>query len=246
MPARPLKKTMNNEIDALKGILEELSRTAEKASLTGAFEGGQSAAIRRYNLVLQRLIELDAVPNELFTPMSETASMGEIAVECRSLMGAVQGDRREAPIQNDGLRLAIKLAPFADEKDLAELIRTHLSTHARVDEGALTALAPFIGSETLGELIRALTNRSTPPTPPSPPTPRSPAAPEPPKTPTGPFSAAARNEPQIPRPAAGAASDAVVVSERREEILRLIANPHVGREQKLELAMELTALEAQE
>jgi hypothetical protein len=229
---------MNNELDALKGILEELSRTAEKASLTGAFDDGRAAAARRFNGVLERLSSLDVIPQGLFSPLSENATMGEVAVESRSLMGALQsGDNKHKNKgQDDGLRLAIKLAPFADEKDLAQLIRNHLRSNARIDVDALTALAPFIGSDTLGELIRAVSDFSEKPQAEAKPAPR---APEPPQTPVTSVAPAA----PVPT-AASTVTDEVVVSTRREEILRLLGNPHVGREQRLELAMELTALES--
>lgn len=202
-----------NEHDALLGMLEEIARLAEQASLTGALDDGRGALVRRYNMILSKLNFGDG----LFSQLPETAGMGEIAVEARMLLGAAGGRKgKRKDIQDDGLRLAIKLAPFAGEKNLAELVKQHIRTSARVDADALVALAPFIGEETLGDLMRSY---AAPP--------EAPVAAEAPQTPQAP-------EPPAPR------------LDRRAEILRDLDNPHISPDQKMELALELAALSSRE
>jgi len=96
----------------------------DQASLTGSLSGGSKRAAQRYNSVLSYLVRSGNVPDSLFAPIPEDAGYGEIGVEARMLAGYLPSNREKNKFQDD------------NEKNI--LIR----------------LAPFVGRDELGLLIR--------------------------------------------------------------------------------------------
>lgn len=153
------------ELRRLRGMLEELGGLAEHASLTGSLEHGAPAAVRRYNAILQRLLELDATPGG-FSPLGGEASFDELSVECKLLArslkeddpGSYSGWRGGVTGGRGGhernLALVAGLAPHVEQRELLELLRLHEQAGEPVDPAVIVALAPFLPKEEVTRLVR--------------------------------------------------------------------------------------------
>ncbi len=115
-----------NEIQSCRRLLSEISEMCEHASLTGSLSGGEKRTAQRYNAVLNRLVELGAVSSGLFSPVPEDCKFGAIGVEARMLASAL-------PSNKDKDR-----GRHGDDNDKNIILR----------------LAPFIGQDELGQLVR--------------------------------------------------------------------------------------------
>lgn len=155
------------ETERLRSLLNEIAELCEGASLSGSFEGGASRVAERYNAVLNRLLSIEALPADLFSPLPSTAGFAEVGVEARMLAGYFRSDERG----DRGQSLIVRLAPFVDSRDLAKLIREGRESGMEVDPETLAHIAPFLGKEELGDLLRGHFERRKPPTPPAPPAP---------------------------------------------------------------------------
>lgn len=80
-----MEQERQQEIRGLFQILEQTAEMAEDSALTENYKGGESRCILQFNKVLKRLDELDAIPTDLFEPLDESASYGEISIACNHL-----------------------------------------------------------------------------------------------------------------------------------------------------------------
>lgn len=84
------------EIRRLHGLLREIARLAEHASLTGSMEKGAPSAVRRYNQTLARLELLGLLSEGMFTPLPADASFDEVGVDSKLLAGYLSHDVQES------------------------------------------------------------------------------------------------------------------------------------------------------
>jgi hypothetical protein len=188
----------DNELITLKNLLREISKIAEDADITGSLESGVGRAISRYNRVLAQLEELGAVSPGLFQPLKPEDGYGALVVESRLLRSSFEEgderrrDRREQRRQEAASgrssvdpSLLVRLAPFVQSADLANLVRECTAQNVHIHEDTITAIAPFLDSATLGKLVREHiigAVQAVPQPEPSPepaPVPEAPIAPEP-------------------------------------------------------------------
>lgn len=80
-----MEQERQNEIRGLFQILEQTAEIAEDAILTQTYKDGENRCISQFNKVLERLGEIDAVPEGLFDPLTENAAFGEISIACHHL-----------------------------------------------------------------------------------------------------------------------------------------------------------------
>ncbi len=80
-----MEQERQQEIRGLFQILEQTAEIADESLLTENYKDSESRCISQFNKVLQRLIEINAVPKELFDPLQEDASFSEISIACNHL-----------------------------------------------------------------------------------------------------------------------------------------------------------------
>lgn len=206
------------EISEIVSILKELGRIAEHASLSGAFEDGGPSLARKYNSIFKLAESKNYVMQGVFSPVSETASMAEVGIEAKLLASSLESrNKKEGTSAAADPSLLVRLAPFVESEDLSDLIRRQIQSGTSFSADIIASIAPFVESKALGELLRSATDIApTPPEPPKPPRAEIPPAPEPVTM-------------SIPK-------------KSREELVALLENPHLSREQKMEIAMELADL----
>lgn len=120
--------------DWIRSMLQEIGAIAENATLTGSLASGAGEGARRYNAALEHLVRDGHVPSGIFAPLPETADWGQIGVSARLLAKAIGG--QEARPNATGPRPA---GPIRDP-------------------GILCALAPFMESDDLAELVEECLN----------------------------------------------------------------------------------------
>lgn len=137
-------------------LLKEIGEMAEECSLTGALAGGASQAVTRYNAILGHLVANEKLPDGLFRPLPDDAAWAQLGVESRMLAAYLADDKgKSASRLGTDASVLVRLAPFVDSKDLAELVHEYAREGVTIDPGILTALAPFLDSSALGGLIRS-------------------------------------------------------------------------------------------
>lgn len=201
-------------------VLKELGKIAEHASLTGSFEDGGPTLARKYNAVLKTAVEAQLVNKGMFAELDSKVSLSEVGIESKILAASLESRVKSGKAPAADPSLLVRLAPFVESEDLTELIRKQIATGTSISSDVIASIAPFVESRALGDLLRAASEPSSAAPVPS-------RAPEPPKPPT------VEESMQIPEGAAP-------YSQRtKEELIALLDNPHLSREQKLEVAMEL-------
>ncbi|MGV3614531.1 MAG: hypothetical protein ACO1SV_04265 [Fimbriimonas sp.] len=174
-----MNENHSEELEASRNLLREIADLCEHASLTGSLGGGAPRVVLRYNTVLARLQEADAVPMGMFEALPETASFGEIGVDAKMLASYLKTGSRKAKHRlgdPEDPSILLRLAPFVRKEDLASLIRNQVEDGTRIDMDMTVHLAPFLDQDTLADLLRDHL-RPKPPTPPTPPAPPEPPAP---------------------------------------------------------------------
>jgi len=220
----------NIEIESCRGMLNDMASMCEESSLTGSLASGAGRTALRYNAVLARLVELDAVSSALFPPLSEKADFGEIGVDARMLASFLKdqygkkGRRRrdEDGEDTDGLdrSIVLRLAPFVSSEDLGELVREQMRQGSSFDMDTLPALAPFLKQELLGQLLRENLRKvhslgpSTEPEQPAAPA----AAPAP-----------------APQPPSREIVSAEAPLDKIDDLVELLKNPHLSSDERSDL-----------
>ncbi len=157
---------MNENQQSLARMLRQLGDLAEDASLTGSLKGGAPQAARRYNHCLRQLQSDDAVPQGMFEEIEEsTADFGRLGVDARLLASFIDTEREESTEPS----VVVRLAPFLDQQDLADLVRQQMSSGLRFDTNSISHVAPFLPSNLLGQLVQEAMRPPTPPQAPAPP-----------------------------------------------------------------------------
>ena len=72
------ERETQREIRRIVRMLEATTRHLEKASILDGLSSGEARCIRQFNNALTRLYELEALPEGLFDPLNEDASVGDI------------------------------------------------------------------------------------------------------------------------------------------------------------------------
>jgi hypothetical protein len=169
-------KHENPKTSAAIRVLKELSEIASEASLTGMLQGGQKRAIERFNEVISWLKAENLLPPFGYSPLLETSSYAELAVEAR-LVGSQLKDMATSSPSSVDMSVLTRLAPFVDSEDLRDLIREATRGGETISPDKLAQLAPFLDRESLSSLIKG--SFRTVPTPPTPEAPAPSKAPEP-------------------------------------------------------------------
>lgn len=72
------EREIRTEIRKIVRMLEATTRILEKPSVTDNFSDGENRCILQFNNALNRLYELDALPEGFFQPLDSNASVGDI------------------------------------------------------------------------------------------------------------------------------------------------------------------------
>ena len=72
------ERETQKEIRRIVRMLEATTRHLEKASILDGLSSGEARCIRQFNNALARLYDLEALPEGLFDPLDEDASVGDI------------------------------------------------------------------------------------------------------------------------------------------------------------------------
>jgi hypothetical protein len=234
---------VQEELESSRKLLNEIAEMCEEASLTGSLSGGNRRTALRYNALLDRLIQVDAVPAATFAPLPEDAPFAEIGVEARMLSAFIKRNKlEEGGGHEQGILL--RLAPFVDKSDLSQLIHDQIHQGLTIDLDGLTRLAPFLDKSMLGDLIRGRMRES-----PKPKTAEEvPSAAERVSEPARTATAPATAKPAVPaEPPISSARDLVTTNSREEEVgvlVDLLKIPHLTSEERSDLLERLRAVAA--
>ncbi len=148
------------EVAQLRRLLHRMADLAEHASQTGSFKGGAQGSVRRYNAVVERLEDLEAVPEDVFQKLDEDdANFDELGAEARLLEEYLEDEEQRTADPAAGpkkmdMQMIVGLAPFMDKQELAALLRAAMSQQKTMNPGLLVGLAPFIDRQDLGRIVR--------------------------------------------------------------------------------------------
>ena len=117
----------SKEIRRIFHLVESTAKIAKEATLTGMLKGGEKRCIKQFNNALNRLIEIDIVPEGLFDPLEEEAEFSEVGVACYHLAGFLKSDLDDFEISQKKMdKEKIKkiiVGNIGELKDLGEVIR---------------------------------------------------------------------------------------------------------------------------
>ena len=136
---------MNNpQLDVARRVLSELAGMAEHASLTGSLRGGEKSAARAFNGALDALRTHEAIPDGMFERADpEAADYGSLGVQARLLLSILPAEREDRRERDGGRRRN------RDDEDEGGGL------------GAVVALAPFLDSEDLAQMLRERIDETT-------------------------------------------------------------------------------------
>ena len=80
------------ELERIWRVLTNTVDLAKDASMTGALEGGSRRCIQQFNHILNWLVETALVPQDLFAPLEEGASLDDAGVACAQLAAYIEGE----------------------------------------------------------------------------------------------------------------------------------------------------------
>ena len=80
-----MEQERQQEIRGLFQILEQTAEMAEDSILTETYKNGENRCVSQFNKVLERLSEIEAVPEGLFDSLQEDAAFSEISIACNHL-----------------------------------------------------------------------------------------------------------------------------------------------------------------
>ena len=128
------EQEQKKEIPRLYKLLLKMTEMAEHSEQTGTFESATRNLSRRYNAIVERLEDIDAIPGDLFQRLEDNADFGQIGAEATLLADYVKDLNEEVGPPERGKEKAkrgfdpgplIALAPFLDSGDLGRLVREH-------------------------------------------------------------------------------------------------------------------------
>ena len=77
----------NDEIRRIAGLLSRMAELAEQSSLTGSLQQGVGQSVRQYNVSVQRLEQIGAVPAGFFAPLVAGATFDDVGVAAAQVAG---------------------------------------------------------------------------------------------------------------------------------------------------------------
>ena len=117
------ERESQKEIRRVLRLLETTARIVETSAIVDNFSDGEERCARQFNNALNLLTELDAVPEDLFEPLEEDASFGDICFACHQVAAYV----KEGYVDDfdfDHMKKTI-----GDElKDVSEVVRQSMPT----------------------------------------------------------------------------------------------------------------------
>lgn len=125
-----MEQERHQEIRGLFQILEQTSEIAEDSILTENYKDNESRCISQFNKVLQRLNEIDAVPEGLFDPLSENATFSEISIACNHLAAylsegmGISSDLKSMMTNILGKNIIDNISDELKESGIGDLIRS--------------------------------------------------------------------------------------------------------------------------
>jgi hypothetical protein len=131
------------EARRLRKLLARMMELANHVEQTGSFESGARDSVRRYNAIVERLEEIEAISENTFPRFDEddeSIGFGRLGAECTLLAGYLED-----------------LLEEEDGEDVPERGRRGRHARHRRDAGIgeIVALAPFLGSEELHKLVQS-------------------------------------------------------------------------------------------
>ena len=117
------ERESQKEIRRVLRLLETTARIVETSAIVDNFSDGEERCARQFNNALNLLTELDAVPEDLYEPLEEDASFGDICFACHQVAAYV----KEGCVDDfdfDHMKKTI-----GDElKDVSEVVRQSMPT----------------------------------------------------------------------------------------------------------------------
>ena len=117
------ERESQKEIRRVLRLLETTARIVETSAIVDNFSDGEERCARQFNNALNLLTKLDAVPEDLFEPLEEDASFGDICFACHQVAAYV----KEGYVDDfdfDHMKKTI-----GDElKDVSEVVRQSMPT----------------------------------------------------------------------------------------------------------------------
>jgi hypothetical protein len=172
------KETRPKEVRRLRHLLLKMAELAEHVEQTGSFESGVQISVKRYNAVVRRLEETEALPASMFPLLDESADAGQLGAEA-TLLAEYLNDLAEESGEGGSscdppeLGSLIALAPFLGSQELSQLVRARFALKGNEEESGaepsastqpdlktIAELAPHLSSADVGELVRACLARN--------------------------------------------------------------------------------------
>lgn len=108
------------EIRRILRLLETTARIVETTAITDYSSGGEERCARQFNNALNRLIDLGAVPKDLFEPLETDAELGDVCFACHQVAAYI----KEGTAADFDFDLSNVKKTIGDElKDVREVVR---------------------------------------------------------------------------------------------------------------------------
>ena len=110
----------HKEIRRILRLLETTARIVETSAITDYSSGGEERCARQFNTALNRLIELGAIPADLFEPLETDAEFGDVCFACHQVAAYL---KEGAAIDLDFDFSEMKKTIGDELKDVREVVR---------------------------------------------------------------------------------------------------------------------------
>ena len=169
-----MSEDQTKELRRLSNLVSKIAELAEHVEQTGSFTDGALNSVKRYNVVVERLEIIEAVPAGMFPKLEENTSFGQLGAEATLLASylkdMVDEDAEQAsPPSSKGPDLGplVALAPFLGSRELSQLVRERFPKAKLAGEEdeevtgysgpnlkTIVSLAPHMKSSDLADVLR--------------------------------------------------------------------------------------------
>jgi len=138
-----MEQERQQELRGLFQMLQQTAEIAEDALLTETYSNSESRCISQFNKVLKRLIELNAVPQDLFDPLEEDSKFSEISIASTHLAAylseglGISSNLKEMMTNFLGKKFIDNISEEFKEGSIGELIRNAMPeflTETKLDD----------------------------------------------------------------------------------------------------------------
>lgn len=172
-----------SEVRRLRKLLGRMMELANHVEQTGSFQSGAHDSVRRYNAIVERLEEIEAITENMFPHLDEDSDFGRLGAECTLLAGYLEdlmeddepedfrGGRRHRRKFRENIGELVALAPFLGAEELHKLVKSHftgkkagedseIEEEDKPDWKHIISLAPHMNSDDLEQLVMACLSRN--------------------------------------------------------------------------------------